>query len=446
MGQSMPTNSNNLSAETAASQVLQSPWINNLVSSSAANSNFASLFTDAKNAVTKDGLPTTKNEDWKYTNLSRVYRDGYKAVSDFGANGFLNKSLEKGEKNFLHMVDGVVSLSTSQIADASLVIANINDVFANKDQDARYKNLADSLCKIQNVAGFVSLNQLSVQNLICIYVPKNTAISSTIEICREYSDKFKDIADQHRLLIYLEDFSSATIFENTVSHADSNYFRNTVSEVVCGVGSNLTHINLQNDSKVSTIYNHLSVDQKRDSVYTNFNLNFGGGVVRNEISPKLDGSNVTTNLYGLTSISGDQHVDNHTVLNHAQPNSQSNEIYRGVYNDSSTGVFNGTIIVQQIAQKTNAIQSNNAILLSKDARINSKPQLKIFADDVKCTHGATVGMLSKESLFYLRSRGISETDAKQMLVRSFLAEVLEEIENEEIYQVVDISLTRSLSK
>jgi Fe-S cluster assembly protein SufD len=181
-------------------------------------------------------------------------------------------------------------------------------------------------------------------------------------------------------------------------------------------------------------------------VFNQFNITFGGELVRNDINSQLDGENIETHFYGLYMINGKQHVDNHTFVDHAKPNCMSNELYKGILDENARGVFNGKIIVRQDAQKTNAYQQNKTILLSNSAKIDTKPQLEIFADDVKCSHGATVGHLDDESEFYIRSRGVPKELAKSMLIRAFANDVIETIKISELKDQINHMIFEHLHK
>ena len=215
-------------------------------------------------------------------------------------------------------------------------------------------------------------------------------------------------------------------------YGDAASFTNAVTEISCANRSMLTYIKIGNENDNQLHVGNTNVDVAGNAVFTSITANFGGQMVRNNLRIALHESYSEAHLFGLYMPDNKEHIDNHTVVDHQMPNCESNELYKGILNGSSTGVFNGKIFVQQDAQKTNAFQSNKNILLSDNAAINTKPQLEIWADDVKCSHGCTTGKLDNEQLFYLKSRGIDESSAKVLLVTAFANEVLEQIKDEKV--------------
>jgi Fe-S cluster assembly protein SufD len=210
-----------------------------------------------------------------------------------------------------------------------------------------------------------------------------------------------------------------------------------VTEVLVGENAVVDHIKIQEESAASFHISNTQVQQERTSIYTSVNIDLGGALVRNNLNVLLNAENCESHLFGFYFGQGTQHVDNHTFTDHAKPNCFSNELYKGILGGKARGVFNGKIMVRPNAQKTNALQSNKTLLLSDEASINAKPQLEIFADDVKCTHGATIGELDEEAMFYLRSRGISEEMVAAMLRYAFAADVFENIKVEPIRKMLD---------
>jgi Fe-S cluster assembly protein SufD len=239
---------------------------------------------------------------------------------------------------------------------------------------------------------------------------------------------------QPRHLMVVHKSASLSVIETIVSdNASAKLFINNLTEVVVEDNANFDHYVLQTAQSGTRLVNQTDVCQKRHSVYSNYTFSLPkADLIRNNLNASLDDDQTETHLYGLYLGADNQLIDNHTFVNHKRPHCDSNEIYKGVLLDNATGVFNGKIFVNQEAQKTNAFQQNNNLLLSNKATINTKPQLEIFADDVKCSHGATVGQLSKEAMFYLRSRGIGEERARALLVRAFAFDVTEKIKVPEL--------------
>jgi len=242
---------------------------------------------------------------------------------------------------------------------------------------------------------------------------------------------------QPRNLIHFGKNSDASVVEKFISIGDNTQFTNAISEVVVSENASAKYYKLQNENPTAYHVGTTQVYQERNSHFSITTVTTNGGIVRNNLNLKLDGEGIDTHMYGLYLLDGETHVDNHTAVDHAKPHSQSNELYKGVMNGKSTGVFNGKIYVRQDAQKTNAFQSNRNVLLSDDASIYTKPQLEIWADDVKCSHGATTGQIDEEALFYLQSRGISKDTAKALLMIAFASEVVQEVKIKEVKEYVE---------
>jgi Fe-S cluster assembly protein SufD len=231
--------------------------------------------------------------------------------------------------------------------------------------------------------------------------------------------------------------SKASFIIGSLSSANSNSFTNSSLNVHVAENATLTIDKLQIEEEGNLIVSNELVTQEKGSTFTINTITLNGSLVRNNLTIEVDGTNCTTNLNGAYLLKGNQHVDNHTVVDHKQPHCNSNELYKGVMDDQSTGVFNGKVFVREDAQKINAFQSNGNVLLSDSATINSKPELEIYADDVKCSHGSTTGQLDEEAIFYLRARGLSEASARQLLVSAFISDVLDKIENEALGTFID---------
>ncbi|MCB0358185.1 MAG: Fe-S cluster assembly protein SufD [Bdellovibrionales bacterium] len=391
------------------------------------------------------GLPTTKNEEWKYTNIARLARTDYQLAGDSSGTPLVEGDLEpfavpgfSGRR--LVFCDGrfVPSLS-ADIADVRGVsIAPLASVLGDTDSSVG-KLVSEHLGEVARFDddSFVALNTAFLRDGVVLHVEKGVRLESPLELFFLMGEHAAPTATHNRLLVVLEEGSSATILETCAGMGASEYFVSSVAEVVVRENASLTHVKIQRESGSAVHVASIAASLARDSRYTHFNYSFGGALVRNDIAPVLNGENIEANLYGVSILNAEQHVDNHTVIDHAQPNSVSNELYKGVYGDRSNGVFSGTIIVREDAQKTNAFQSNQSLLLADTATVETKPQLKIWADDVKCSHGATVGQLDENALFYLRARGIPLHEAKNMLIRAFANDVAEKLPDEALHQYLD---------
>ncbi|MEO6695213.1 MAG: Fe-S cluster assembly protein SufD, partial [Ignavibacteria bacterium] len=251
---------------------------------------------------------------------------------------------------------------------------------------------------------------------------------------------------QPRNLILAEEGASVNVIEDYHTIGDKQSFTNAVTEIFCDKSSKVEHYKIQNDGDNSYHIGTSQVMQEKDSRFSNTTISWGGSITRNDLNSVFNDSNTECHFFGLYMLTGKQHVDNHTLADHKMPHCYSNELYKGILDDRSTGVFNGKIMVREDAQKTNAYQSNNNILLSDDATIYSKPQLEIFADDVKCSHGATTGQLNEEEMFYLQSRGISKDHARTLLLYAYASDVIDSVKVGELKDLLVKKLEKKLKK
>lgn len=378
------------------------------------------------------GFPTTKNEEWKYTNIiphvSKQFQFAkkefvLKAIDDLNIALTLNDAIVVVlENGFLNPV-----LSDLNNLPAGLTIKSIaeceNDVVFSK----HFANHAE-----QGIDAFSALNTAFMNDGVYLHVAKNVIIEKPIYIINVTAQGEEDMITFPRCLIFSEKGSKAAVewLTTTKTRRGSTSLMAAVNEIVVEENARLDFCILQNDhEQVAQVCNTYAYQEAN----SHFNINtitIGGNLVRNKLHIKLDGLNVETHLFGLAMGGGSQLIDNHTAVTHAKPHCFSNQLYKGIMDGASLGVFNGKIMVMKDAQKTNAFQSNKNILLSDDAAMYAKPQLEIFADDVKCSHGATTGQIDEEALFYLRTRGIGIDRAKSLLNVAFAADVIRNIPNE----------------
>jgi Fe-S cluster assembly protein SufD len=257
-----------------------------------------------------------------------------------------------------------------------------------------------------------------------IYIPKNKMPKKPIQILHLATGNEAALMLQPRNLIVAEDNAEVQIIERHQSLTENEVFTNSVTEIFAGKDAIVDYYKVQNDALTASLVDNTYISQKDHSVVRVHTFSFGGKLIRNNLNFYQNGERIDSTLKGVTILGDKQHVDHHTLVNHAQPNCESHQDYKGIFGDSSTGVFNGKIIVDKIAQKTNAFQQNNNILVSDKATINTKPQLEIFADDVKCSHGCTIGQLDEDALFYLQTRGIPQKEARALLMYAFANNVL----------------------
>jgi Fe-S cluster assembly protein SufD len=352
-------------------------------------------------------FPTVKNEEWKYTNIAPLLNHNFTPASGLNTGKPEASSIEKFKIKGLKccsvvLYNGEFSAELSDISKLSknVKVENLSEVIKN-NPDFILEHLGEYV-KYEN--GFIALNTAFTKDGVVINVPDNSVIETPIHIINITGDAKNEVLAQPRNLVVTGRNCELTIIESYHSSSDNANFTNVVTEIAAGENSHVELYRIQIENDKSFNISRTQVEQKRDSVVTVYTVTTGGALVRNDFHTVLDDENCNCNLYGLYLIDGTQHVDNHTLIDHAKPNCLSNELYKGVINDKGHAVFNGKVFVKKDAQKTNAYQSNKNILLSKEATVDTKPQLEIYADDVKCSHGATVGQLDDESLFYLRSR------------------------------------------
>lgn len=373
------------------------------------------------------GFPTPRDEDWKYTNVQPIAKRAFKPVTE-SCLGLVPEDLDlfvcqNMSCHLLVFVNGRYAPQLSQPGqlDAGIVVGSLAAAIENNPAE-----LEGSLAHYASAtaSGFAALNTAFMDDGVYIRLPDNAVISDPVHVIY-LSTQQDDAVSQPRNLIIAGVNSKMVIVESYVCIGEGTYFTNVMTEIVLESGAQLEHYKLQEESKKAYHISTLQVYQKRNSRFISHSVSVGGRLVRNDINVVLDEEGAECELNGLYLADGRQHVDNHTRIDHAKPHCTSRELYKGVINGHGRAVFNGRVYVHPGAQKTNAEQSNSNLLLSPDAEIDTKPQLEIYADDVKCSHGATVGQLDPEMLFYLRSRGIGELTAKGLLTYGFAHDVVE---------------------
>lgn len=391
---------------------------------------FSKQRQSALNLFKASGFPSSRQENWKYTDTRPISKHTFSstneasvAISAEEIDAVRFQGLDCYELVF---VNGAYSKEHSRIDNlpSNITVENMADALEN-DSELLAKHLAQYADN--NVSPFTALNTAFIQHGSYINVPKNTVVDKPINILYLSKNDAHPFASHLRNLIVVGEQAEATLIENYIGLDDANYFTNAVTEVSLSPSAILKHYKIQQESLNAYHIGNLNVMQDKQSRFESNSISLGGALVRNDIHGQLaaEGSEIVMN--GLYMTSDKQHVDNHTRVDHLKPNTHSSENYRGVLNGKSRGVFNGKVVVHPQAQKIEAHQNNANLLLSDDAEIDTKPELEIYADDVKCSHGATVGQLDQNMLFYLRSRAIDEETARSLLTYAFADEVLKDI-------------------
>lgn len=388
---------------------------------------FHKIRKDAIEKFSSLNFPSVKDEEWKYTNINPLLSKEFKSADSIPEIDpeFISKYLfDKKEFITLVFINGYFSKEFSEIDSPpkGLVLETISEAI-KKHPELVLNYFSKSASAEKNI--FTALNTAFADHGTFVHVEENAAIEKPIQIL--YVTKADDIFVSPRNLFLISKNAQVKIIETYAGLGDKSYFTNQVTEFVVDQNAIVEHVRIQDEQLQSYHISTISVDLEKSSNFSSYNINFGGSFVRNNVNATFNNSFAECRLNGLYVSEGTQFVDNHTTIDHAKANCLSNELYKGILNDTSRGVFNGKVFVRQDAQKTNAYQQNKNILLSNDALVNTKPQLEIFADDVKCSHGATVGQLDKEQLFYLKARGIQEKEAKAILIYAFASDVVHSI-------------------
>jgi Fe-S cluster assembly protein SufD len=387
------------------------------------------------------GIPTVKHEEWKYTRISPLFNKDFAFASGMKPAALDKKDMEAfrlpcdTEANELVFVNGIFNPSLSTIVSKSLVLLPLSEAAEGDYKNLVAKYLGHSGHYVKD--GIHALNTAFVQEGMFLCIPKGVELAHPVYFYHLTDARHNSILAQPRSLVYVGENAGVQLAETYATIGRAESLTNQVMEVVLEKDARVSYYKIQNDTALANQVSTTNFRQVGKSFLHAVTVSLNGGIVRNNLSLSLEAERGEAHLYGLYFLKGQTHVDNHTVVDHIMPNCESNELYKGIIDDSASAVFNGKIFVQPDAQKTNAFQSNKNILMSETASVNTKPQLEIFADDVKCSHGCTIGQLNEEGLFYLQSRGIQEKTARALLVRSFVMDILEYIQPMALRAYVD---------
>lgn len=390
------------------------------------------------------GFPAVKDENWKYTNLAPLAKQSF-APASRAVNSAVDVSrFVYPETTAAHLVvvNGFLleELSNKAGLENAVAIDLLTAV-----SDARYNKVARAYLA-RNAGyhnnGLAALNTAFLQSGLFLLIPKNVKVDAPIQVTFVTDG---ETASFPRLLVIAEEHSSATLIESYVSTGEQQYFTNAVAEIIVKEGARLEHYRMQRESEKAFHTSLTSAELGRSSSYDTTSINLGGRLSRHDISVVMDNEGAECWVDGLYLVGADQHTDTHSVIDHQQPHCNSHQLYKGILDGNARAVFNGKIFVREGAQKTDAMQTNKNLLLSPEARVDTKPQLEIYADDVKCAHGAAVGQIDQEELFYLQTRGIHTELARSLLTYGFAEEVIGKIKIDSIKSQLDEIVLRQLN-
>ncbi|HET7616988.1 MAG TPA: Fe-S cluster assembly protein SufD [Vicinamibacterales bacterium] len=394
---------------------------------------------------TKLGVPTVRDEEWRFTNVAPIASTEFGAAPAGGAApDVLARTPYGGSPVRIVLVNGRVdrSLSTLDGLPPSVVLVSLADAVAS------HADLVEQhLGQLADIDGrsFAALNTAFLDDGVCLYVPDGVVLETPIHVISLGYAAGEPAMAHPRLLAVVGKSSRVQLVETYVSDGAVT-FTNAVSEVIVGENATVDHYKVQQEQLDCFHVASLHVRMARSATFSSHSFSLGGRLVRNDALATLGGEGGECTLNGLYLADGDRLVDNHTTIDHAMPHCASHEVYKGILGGKARAVFNGKIIVRQDAQKTDAKQTNRALLLSDEATINTKPQLEIFADDVKCTHGAAIGQLDDDAIFYLRARGLTYADARDMLIHAFAGEILDRVRIEPLKTALEAELFAQLAR
>jgi Fe-S cluster assembly protein SufD len=393
------------------------------------------------------GFPSVRDEDWKYTNLAPLAKESFvpTTTNDESATVDVNRfTYPETAAAHLVVVNGFLREDLSVKTGLENVVAV--DLFSAAS-DARYskivrKYLARNAGYHNN--GLTALNTAFIQSGLFLWIPKNVKVETPLQVSFIADANAQGNASFPRLLVVVEENSSATLIESFVSNGDDTNFTNAVAEVVLREGARLEHYRIQRENNNAFHISTTSAELGRSSHYDTTSINLGARLSRHDVSVVMDEEGAETHVDGLYMVGADQHTDTHSVIDHKQPHCNSHQLYKGILDGNGRAVFNGKVFVREGAQKTDAMQTNKNLLLSDKARVDTKPQLEIYADDVKCAHGAAVGQIDQEELFYLEARGINPELGRSLLTYGFAEEVIGKIKIDSIRSQLDETVLRQL--
>ncbi|MDX1465910.1 MAG: Fe-S cluster assembly protein SufD [Halomonas sp.] len=390
------------------------------------------------------GFPHRRVEAWKYTDVRAIARGDFALAGDAEFSPASAAALTLPiEAHRLTFVDGVFAPALSRLDELP---GGVQLLPLSAALEENHEAVGGPLGRLTGVefSAFAALNTAFMEEGAVLRLAPGTVVEKPIVLQFLSRAGEQAVMSHPRILVQMAGRSEATVIEHHVGEEGAANFTNLVEEIILERGAILTHYKLQEAALADLHVASLHVEQARDSRYTSFNLNLGGGLVRNDLVAELNGQGAEANLNGLFYGQGRQHVDNHTLVNHNAPRTYSNENYKGILDDRAHGVFNGKVMVKRDSQQIEGYQSNANLLLSDRAEIDTKPELEIYADDVKCSHGSTTGQLDEEAVFALRTRGIDEQTARGLLTLAFAGEVMEQVDLDAVAERVELAVAGKL--
>jgi Fe-S cluster assembly protein SufD len=397
------------------------------------------------------GFPTIRNEEWKYTNLKPLLEQAFEPAfqlndKDISLSDIVAFAFPETDVHRLVFVDGWYSKELSShsfLEESNIIVENLSSAMDIHTELLEKYLIIDPQKEKESM---VVLNTAYALDGAFVYVPSNTEAKKPIHLLHINSKGETPRIGQARNIIVAGKNSKINIIESYHSISDKPVFTNNVTDFYVDENAFAGYYKLQDENRKAFHTGHLRSYLKKNANFSAFAITLGGRLIRNSIEMTLDAENCNGHMYGLYILDGKQHVDNHTLVDHAMPHSFSNELYKGILDEFSTAVFNGKIVVRPDAQKTNAYQSSKHILVSDDANVYAKPQLEIYADDVKCSHGATTGQVDEDAVFYLRARGLSLEQSKALMNYAFVMEVVEAIDLDVFREKIDALVKDKLHK
>ena len=401
--------------------------------------------SEAIKVFEEKGFPNRKDEAWKYTQLKNILKADY-SVFPKQENALEYRDVKR---YFVHeidafklvFIDGKYSSHLSDTTHDGMDICIMSSALTKTKYRLIIENYFD---KVAPKDGVTSLNTAFSKEGAFIHIPKNKLVERPIQILHFSTGNEAALMLQPRNLIIVGENSHVQIIERHQSLTDNPVLTNSVTEIFAHKRAIVDYYKVQNDKQTASLIDNTYLKQARESICSVQTFAFGGKLTRNNLEFHQNGERINSILKGITIIGDKQHVDHSTLVHHIEPNCESYQDYKGIFGDNATGVFNGKVVVEKEAQKTNAFQANNNILVNDKATINTKPQLEIFADDVKCSHGCTIGQLDENALFYLRSRGIPEKEARALLMYAFANNVLESVKIPELRRRIKAIIANKL--